>query len=383
MGISVFVFGGAAAVVLVALWANYQFEQERNEYDRSIYFDTEFPRVGGEFPMCEYPRVWKNGMSYPEGFCGDDSCMSKFRSRAMKFWGDKDVRMTLDINTTMEEQITSMRNYLSNPQYARTAVHFMQQLDVEEGYNQFFQWNADPGLNYFKSVASSPTHEYSGVQMFFARGARTGTPMHFAVAINYFAQVAGRKRWILIDPAYLKDAGCKVAGPGHFGICSKSPGDVQNFSMDEQVQMLKDAGVPYGAGYYDVILEAGDVLHLCEMWPHAIENLEELNVGCAIRTAGGVLPMRLTVYTQLAKMLSQGIYDFVTDPYRPGTRMVKMMWRQLTGQGRGVLDSHTDEAIGTSNNIYQNMKELSETFNGDIDISTDKGPLKAEKKEKK
>lgn len=96
----------------------------------------------------------------------------------------------------------------------------------------------------------------------------TGSSLHCAVGGNFFFNIYGHKRWILIDPKYTPYLSSTPAHNFSFVISGE---DVENPS--ELLQKIPK---------YEIILEPGDVLFNPPWWWHAVHN-EDFTIACAIR----------------------------------------------------------------------------------------------------
>jgi len=103
----------------------------------------------------------------------------------------------------------------------------------------------------------------------FMGGPGTGSSLHCAVGGNFFFNVYGRKRWILIDPKYAPYLKSTPSKKFEFVI---SGWDVGNPS-----EILKK--IPK----FEVTLDPGDVLYNPPWWWHQVTNISDFTIGCAIR----------------------------------------------------------------------------------------------------
>jgi hypothetical protein len=107
----------------------------------------------------------------------------------------------------------------------------------------------------------------------FIGGPRTRSRMHCAFAGNFFVNIVGRKRWKLLPPHYRHLMLPVPARPFIYSMTYFDPLDADP-ARSTFAQHLP---------YYDVVLEPGDVLYNGPWWWHQVENIDRLNVGCAIR----------------------------------------------------------------------------------------------------
>jgi len=107
-------------------------------------------------------------------------------------------------------------------------------------------------------------------QLFFG-GKNTGTAMHCAWNANAFFNIRGRKRWVLLDPAYSMYIKPVPATNGIFAI---TPFDAFDPSDANPINRLPR---------YDVLLEDGDFLFNPYWWWHAVRNESPYTIAVANR----------------------------------------------------------------------------------------------------
>jgi len=98
----------------------------------------------------------------------------------------------------------------------------------------------------------------------------TGSSLHCAVGGNFFFNIHGKKKWILIDPKYSYALKSTPSNSFSFVISGL---DIEN-SGGTSLQLIPK---------HEIILEPGDVLYNPPWWWHYVKNIEEFNIGCAIR----------------------------------------------------------------------------------------------------
>ncbi len=103
----------------------------------------------------------------------------------------------------------------------------------------------------------------------FMGGPGTGSSLHCAVGGNFFFNVHGRKRWILIHPKYSKYLKSTPAKDFSFAISGR---DMEN--PDGILQRIPK---------YEVILEPGDLLYVAPWWWHYVKNESDFTIACAVR----------------------------------------------------------------------------------------------------
>ena len=113
---------------------------------------------------------------------------------------------------------------------------------------------------------------------FFIGSPRVYTSIHAAMGGNFFLQIAGRKRWTLIDPtwsAYLHPLNGRP-----FQYCNSAFGGFRSCAR----RGLVGADNPMTRLPHAVVtLEPGDLLYNAPWWWHEVENLDDFTVGCAVR----------------------------------------------------------------------------------------------------
>lgn len=105
----------------------------------------------------------------------------------------------------------------------------------------------------------------------FLGGKGTGNSLHCAFAGNFFCNIVGRKKWLLIAPEYSTFLCPIPADPFIYADCYYNP--------EDEILGQKTSNLPR----WSVILEPGDVLFNAPWWWHSVENLDDLTVGCAVR----------------------------------------------------------------------------------------------------
>ena len=120
--------------------------------------------------------------------------------------------------------------------------------------------------------------ELSTTQLFLG-SLHVGSPLHHAMGGNFFMQIAGRKRWTLIDPRHTATLHPVPAHPFQSG-----------FSAHGSVRLSRgqdNGSAPIFKRFprYEVVLEPGDLLLNTSWWWHEVENLDPCTIGCAVRHA--------------------------------------------------------------------------------------------------
>lgn len=94
---------------------------------------------------------------------------------------------------------------------------------------------------------------------------------------NFFLQIAGRKRWTVVDPRWT--AWLHPVNGRPFQYCNSAFGGYRAghyLALGEDNPILH---VPHA----EVVLEPGDLLYNAPWWWHEVENLDDFTVGCAVR----------------------------------------------------------------------------------------------------
>lgn len=110
----------------------------------------------------------------------------------------------------------------------------------------------------------------------FIGGSKTGTNFHCANNLNIFFNVHGRKEWFFVHPKHtfwMYGLLHKTGGYGDSPVDHRRPAAEQrdDFPLYEQVPV------------YSAQLEPGDVLINPPWWWHAVNNLTNATIGCAVR----------------------------------------------------------------------------------------------------
>ena len=165
---------------------------------------------------------------------------------------------------------------------------------------------------------------FAGAQLFLSANSFTGTPAHCADGDNLFFQIRGRKKWTFVHPDYLW-----LMYPMldiHFLFCGSFLKN--NYSPE---YLKKYAPLQEYCPSYEAILEPGDIL-LNPAWQwHAIDNLDEENIGVATR------------WSSIRAKRSNTFFDFIQffSPY---------MWRMRFGALKqpdkvGFLEDRTKNVV--------------------------------------
>jgi hypothetical protein len=115
---------------------------------------------------------------------------------------------------------------------------------------------------------------FEAINMFATGAGRAiGGNLHCAFAGNYFGNFIGRKQFLLIDPVCTKYLLPIPAKPFYYADAYFDPADEALGTFTRRLPTL-------GAD-----LEPGDMLFVPPWWWHMVRNLDELTIGCAIRSS--------------------------------------------------------------------------------------------------
>ena len=114
----------------------------------------------------------------------------------------------------------------------------------------------------------------------FMGGKNTGSTLHSSITGNFFIQVRGTKRWILINPKYSRYLMPKLSKTGLFAV---SHIDILNATDKDPIM-----NVPR----YDFELHEGDLLFNPPWWWHAVRNESKYVIGCANRFTNWYVALR-------------------------------------------------------------------------------------------
>jgi len=163
-------------------------------------------------------------------------------------------------NLSIEESVNRMLDKNSESIYIN---------NITEIFSKHPELVNDLELDHIKKLDDSIDEKtWLKINMFMG-GHQTGSSLHCAVAGNFFFNIKGRKKWILIHPKYskyLKSTPSKL-----FEFC------ISGYDIENPTDELKK--IPK----YEVILESGDVLYNAPWWWHYVKNESNYTIGCAVR----------------------------------------------------------------------------------------------------
>lgn len=279
------------------------------DYEEAI-FSIEFEyKDGFSFgKSCNHPLILRNVLDYGQNNnCKNndsDTCIRYIKQRMLDYWGDRIIEAlprnhisSHRINNYYQTRRMTLDSYFNDREFEDYLVHTLHQLGKRDEYHKFLSFINDSNTqtdrinnsrnknNIYSILRSNPDWTHTGSQFFIAKSTHSGSKLHFAFGVSVFAMLAGRKRWLLLHPAYLKQANCHMGLTGIYGDCE--PSDYSpphaNVSIDQYVDnLVNNLGIPKSA-IIDVVLNPGDLLVNCPLWPHCTENLKDTTIGYSFR----------------------------------------------------------------------------------------------------
>lgn len=178
--------------------------------------------------------------------------------------------------------------------------------NIKEG-NKLYMNNVSRIFGYYPKLLDELNLEqikkYSGLDLknsnnvthMFMGGKNTGTTLHASYTGNFFFNVKGIKKWILIDPIYSKYLLPTLSRSGLFTV--------------SKINIFKNGNITDGMKRYQFTLEEGDLLFNPPWWWHAVKNETKYTIGCANRFSTFFVGMRNNpLYTTI--MCSHPIKNF-------------------------------------------------------------------------
>ena len=259
---------------------------------------------GFSVPSCDHPLVFRNIIKYHDDtncqLTDDNKCGEFIKQRMLEKWSDRLIEAFPATHVSNHAQSAyydsramSLDDYFNDPQYKDYLIHTLHQLGNSQEYQDFLIFDHDTdgtdtsteNNDLYSVVRSIPEWVPLGSQFFISQKNGSGSVMHFAFGLNLFVMLAGRKRWLLVNPAYLDDAHCTTGMTGIYGDCVPNgylPAHV-NISVSEYKRILiEELNIPTNA-IVDITLEPGDVLINCPLWAHTIENLNDVTIAYSFR----------------------------------------------------------------------------------------------------
>jgi len=118
--------------------------------------------------------------------------------------------------------------------------------------------------DYHHWAAFTPLEEGGKAMLFYSTNKGTTTKMHFDLGDSLFTQVAGRKKWLFVDPEYATSL--QIFG-FTMNLVYLAGYDVHREPLPPEVPVK------------EVILNPGDVVYFPPMTFHAVKNLDDVTVG--------------------------------------------------------------------------------------------------------
>jgi hypothetical protein len=136
---------------------------------------------------------------------------------------------------------------------------------------------------------------FYGSQFIISRGSNmsdstTGTGWHCAIGNNWFAQVAGTKRWYFMDPKYSSQMSPGRGGKVNMQTTVKNMGELQ-----------KHIPLRYGD------IKTGDLLYNPDWEWHTIKNFEGLSIGVPMREVNISLAIRNNLQYTSIVLINKGL----------------------------------------------------------------------------
>lgn len=188
---------------------------------------------------------------------GDKDNNNNTRSKAYTSFTERLDCDYLSLRESIENmKVTSGKFYINN---------------VTEIFHLHPELIRDLDLNQLHQVDSSIDEKtWLKVNMFLG-GEGSGSSLHCAVGGNFFFNVYGKKKWVLINPKYTPFL--KSTPAEHFGFVISGE-DLENPSSVRWNNLIPK---------YEVILNPGDVLYIPPWWWHYVHNETNFTIGCAVR----------------------------------------------------------------------------------------------------
>ena len=130
----------------------------------------------------------------------------------------------------------------------------------------------DLNIDIIKNIDQSVNSQSWLKMNLFLGGPGTGSSLHCAVAGNFFFNIYGKKKWILIDSKYAKYF--KMTPSKHFGFV------ISGYDLEDLEQIQTFNGL---IPMYEVILEPGDCLFVPPWVLHYVKNETDFTIGVAVR----------------------------------------------------------------------------------------------------
>lgn len=208
---------------------------------------------------------------------------------------DQQDRIAMDFRDSWGEIVTDKNSmkYLFFPVKSRIAMNASAEGRSEllqETVNEIARKDLDLD-RLWHGFGSERHNRYHGAQIIAGQGGKTGTHWHCAPGNNWFIQVAGKKRWYMMDQEY-----SAYMQPKRNGMFTMWTGAGMEMTELEKYLPIK---------YVDI--EAGDMLYNPNWEWHTIHNYEGLSIGVPIRESNITLNfqnnLQYTMYAFINKAL--------------------------------------------------------------------------------
>lgn len=128
----------------------------------------------------------------------------------------------------------------------------------------------DMSLDIIKRTGSQLNKNTWKMINFFMGEKGTGSSLHCAAGGNFFFNIHGKKKWILIDPKY-------------YMFLKSTPAKDLSFVISGRDMEDPHDNVLTALPKHEIILEPGDVLYNAPWWWHYVKNESDFTIGCAVR----------------------------------------------------------------------------------------------------
>lgn len=184
----------------------------------------------------------------------------------------------------------------------------------------------DLDLDQIKKYSGIDLKNSNNVTHMFIGGKNTGTTLHTSYTGNFFFNVKGQKKWILIDSKYSRYLQPILSKTGLFSV--------------SKIEVFKDDTTINYFPRYEFTLEEGDLLFNPPWWWHAVKNETEYTIGCANRFSSFRVGMKNNpLYTSI--LLSHPIdnYEYInvgTSKKDANLNFDKILLRDILRQNKKI-----------------------------------------------
>jgi hypothetical protein len=278
---SVALVGLTIAVFLKYRESQYLAMNEATPLWEPVEMDWDLQRLADEgFPMCYRPMIYRNAVKFPNNCAEEDNCEGYIRNRMLEKFGDRDIPLfQSELASGPQEKVlwANLADYMNNPQkYADRKVEGFTRVGNEDEYEEFLGF--DNNLQSYKSL------KYMGQKGEYGKYTHIGstwylidnTPLHLEWGTSVYAQLSGKKRWLLVHPKYYETCGCNLGGRALHGACYLDSPQLINVTQgEEEISidtykdiLLNELHIP-ASHMIDITLSPGDVLVPCDLWLHS------------------------------------------------------------------------------------------------------------------